>query len=205
MKRNIIISENSYHYHISLCKGGQFCNSPNQLPRKFLSLSHQFVQRGTILLQSLSITQILSHINFLEEWVINSVTHPSMFQMGTIIIILSHTNCQSISWATSWENLFMPYGNNIHVVWSAPFFFRSLDSIITLVSISKISSLYLASLAEQAGLSLTRSKTPKTGFLMTKLELYTVAICQLSVFQIKTTLPASTFLNQNISFFPLNQ
>ena len=43
-----------------------------------------------------------------------------------------------------------------------------LDSIISLVSISEISSLYLASVAEQAGLSLTWLKTPKTGFLVTR-------------------------------------
>ena len=45
-----------------------------------------------------------------------------------------------------------------------------LDSIIPLVSISEISSLYLASVAVQAvqaGLSFTWSQTPKTGFLMT--------------------------------------
>ena len=42
-----------------------------------------------------------------------------------------------------------------------------LDSIITLVSISEVSSLYLASVAEQASLSLTWSETPKTGFLVT--------------------------------------
>ena len=41
------------------------------------------------------------------------------------------------------------------------FVVHCLDSIILLVSLSKISSLYLASVAEQAGLSL------KTGFLMT--------------------------------------
>ena len=44
-----------------------------------------------------------------------------------------------------------------------------LDSIIPLVSISAISSLHLASVAAQAGLSLTSSQTPKTGFLMTRL------------------------------------
>ena len=44
------------------------------------------------------------------------------------------------------------------------FVVRCLDSIISLVSISKISSLYLASVAAQAGLSLTWSQTPKTGF-----------------------------------------
>ena len=41
-----------------------------------------------------------------------------------------------------------------------------LDSIIPLVSISEILSLSLASVAAQAGLCLTWSKTPKTGFLM---------------------------------------
>ena len=42
-----------------------------------------------------------------------------------------------------------------------------LDSIIPLISISEISSLYLASVAEQAGLSLPWSQTRKTGFLVT--------------------------------------
>ena len=46
---------------------------------------------------------------------------------------------------------------------------RYLDSIIALVSISEILSLYLASEAEQPGLSLTWSETPKTGFLATRL------------------------------------
>ena len=41
-----------------------------------------------------------------------------------------------------------------------------LDSIIPLVPISKISSLYQACVAAQASLSLTWSETPKTGFLM---------------------------------------
>ena len=44
---------------------------------------------------------------------------------------------------------------------------RCLDSIIPLVSISEISSLYIASVDAQAGLSLTWSETPETGFLMT--------------------------------------
>ena len=46
------------------------------------------------------------------------------------------------------------------------FVVHCLDSIITLVSISEISSLYLAFAAEQAILSLPRSQTPKTGFLV---------------------------------------
>ena len=46
---------------------------------------------------------------------------------------------------------------------------RCLDSIISLVSISEIPSLYLASVAVQAGLSLPWSKPQKTGFLVTRL------------------------------------
>ena len=48
------------------------------------------------------------------------------------------------------------------------FFGHCLDSIIPLVSISKISSLYQAS--AQASLSLPWSQTPKTGFLVTRLK-----------------------------------
>ena len=49
------------------------------------------------------------------------------------------------------------------------FVVRCLDSIIPLVSISEISSLYLALEAEQAGLSLPWSQPPKTDFLATRL------------------------------------
>ena len=67
----------------------------------------------------------------------------------------------------------MPYANNKgadqpahpHRLISA-FVVPNLDSIIPLVSISKISRLQLASEAKQAGLSLIWSETPKTGFLM---------------------------------------
>ena len=44
-----------------------------------------------------------------------------------------------------------------------------LDNIIPLVSISKISSLLLASVAVQTGLNLPWSQTSKTGFLVTRL------------------------------------
>ena len=47
------------------------------------------------------------------------------------------------------------------------FVVRCQDSIIPLVSKSEIASLYLASVVAQAGLRLTWSKTPKTGFLVT--------------------------------------
>ena len=49
------------------------------------------------------------------------------------------------------------------------FVVRCLDSILPLVSISKTSSLCLASVAAQAFLSLPWSETPKTGFLVTRL------------------------------------
>ena len=78
--------------------------------------------------------------------------------------------------ATSRENLFMSYANNIGADQPAhsrslisAFVVRCLDSIIPLVSISEISSVYLASVAEQAGLSLPWSQTPKTGFFVTRL------------------------------------
>ena len=44
------------------------------------------------------------------------------------------------------------------------FVVRCLDSVISLVSVTKISSLMLASVAEQAGLSLTWSETPEDTF-----------------------------------------
>ena len=50
------------------------------------------------------------------------------------------------------------------------FVVRCLDSIISIVAIPKISSLYLASVAAQAGLSLPWLQTPKTGFLETRLK-----------------------------------
>ena len=75
---------------------------------------------------------------------------------------------------TSWENLFILYVNNkgadqpVHPRnLNIGFVVRWLDSIIPLVSISEISSLYLASEYAQAGLCLTWSQTSNTGFLVT--------------------------------------
>ena len=77
--------------------------------------------------------------------------------------------CEKYIWATSWENLFMPYANNKGADQPAhlrglisPFDVCCLDSIISLVSISEISSVQLASVAAQASLSLTWLKTSKT-------------------------------------------
>ena len=71
----------------------------------------------------------------------------------------------------------LPYANNkgvdqpayLHSLISA-FVVRCQDSIIPLRAISKNSRLYLASQAEQPGLSLCWSETPKTGFLVTRLK-----------------------------------
>ena len=63
-----------------------------------------------------------------------------------------------IIWATSWENLPLPASNNKGADQTAhprslisAFVIQCLDSTIPLVSITEISSLYLASLAEQSG------------------------------------------------------
>ena len=74
-----------------------------------------------------------------------------------------------INWATSWENLFLPYANDKGSDQPAhprslisAFVVHCLDSIIPLLAIVKI-------LVEQASLSLNWSQTPKTGFLVTRL------------------------------------
>ena len=81
--------------------------------------------------------------------------------------------------ATSRENLFLPYANNKGADQPAhprsvisAFVVRCLDSIIPLLAIAAISRPQLVSEAEQAGLSLTWSKTPKTGFLVMRLKSY---------------------------------
>ena len=70
----------------------------------------------------------------------------------------------------------MPYANNkgadqpvhLHSLIST-LVVHCLDSKKPLISISKLSSIYLASVAEQAGFSLTWSQTLNTGFLVTRL------------------------------------
>ena len=73
--------------------------------------------------------------------------------------------------AMSWENLFMTYANNkggdqpAHLCsLISTFVVHCLDSIIPQVSISKISSLYLASVAAQASLCLTWRKPQRQVF-----------------------------------------
>ena len=79
-------------------------------------------------------------------------------------------------WATSWENLLLPCANNKGADQPAhpcslisTFVVCYLDNIILILAKSVISSIYLASVAAQAGLSLPWSQVPKTGFLVTRL------------------------------------
>ena len=90
----------------------------------------------------------------------------------------------NIQWATSWENLFMPYANNKGADQPAhprslisAFVVRFIDtcSMMSLVSVSEIAILYLASVAVQAGFCLILSPTPKTGFLLTSLKWFIVS------------------------------
>ena len=87
--------------------------------------------------------------------------------------------CNGIKWATSWENLLVSCVNYKGA--DQPVHPRSListfvvhcpDSIMPTLAKSKISRLWLAPVAEQAGLSLTWSQTPKTSFLVTGLKWY---------------------------------
>ena len=86
-----------------------------------------------------------------------------------------------IKCATSWQNLLLPYANNIGADQPAhpcnlisTFVVHYLDSIIPLIATAIISRLSLVSGAEQACLSLTWSETPKTCFIVTWLKLYLV-------------------------------
>ena len=120
----------------------------------------------------------------------NCCNHPKILRMldrlATIVNLISlllrssqswvYTLCPGYIWAISWENLFMPYANNKGADQPAhrcslisSFVVHCLYSKIPLVSISEISSLYLASVAAQTGLCLTWSQTPNTGFLVTRL------------------------------------
>ena len=56
------------------------------------------------------------------------------------------------------------------------FVVRFLDSVMSLVSVTKIPSLMLASVAEQAGLGLTWSETPKDMFSHYKAQLQLFSI-----------------------------
>ena len=54
--------------------------------------------------------------------------------------------------------------------------FRCLASVMSLVSVTKISNLMLASVAEQAGLSLTWSGTPEDAFCRVVARMYYIRL-----------------------------
>ena len=117
--------------------------------------------------------------------------------------LISFTDCPAMkrmehenTWATPWKNLFMPYANNKGADQPAhsrslisAFIVHCLDSIIPLVSIYEISSLYLASVATQAGLCLTWSQTPEdTGFLVMRLTCIRIEIDIISIPELGDTI-----------------
>ena len=99
------------------------------------------------------------------------------------IELMKTVTCTCISnWATPWENLFIPYANNKVADQPAhpgclirAFTVRYLDSVILLLAVPQISRLYLASVAEQAGLSLTWSCNSKDRF--SQYRLFFVHVC----------------------------
>ena len=85
------------------------------------------------------------------------------------------------------------------------FVVHCLDSMILLVSISKIPSLKLVSVAAQAGLSLTWSETPKTGFLVTWLYWYLSRVMRKPIYaiceqQMRRSACASAESDQHLCF-----
>ena len=84
---------------------------------------------------------------------------------------ICHASILFIIWARPWEKCLMSYANNKGADQPAhprslisAFVFRCLGSVMSLVSVTKISSLILASVAEHASLSLTWSETPEDTF-----------------------------------------
>ena len=166
------------------------CNSPI-VKMIFLNLNKLFADWGNFgVLKLFSVVgHLLSHKNvgclsvkilykcfILEATIVHWSSYSPYKIRVTALIFFSSLSDKT--WATSWENLFIPYGNNKGADQPvrprsliSAFVVRCLDSIIPLVSKSKISILYLASVAAQASLSLHWSQTPKTGFLMTQLTL----------------------------------
>ena len=107
---------------------------------------------------------------------------------------MTYLGTNKLTWATSWENLVLPYANNkvqislricqpahLRSLISA-FVDRCLDSIISILAISKISRPWLVSVAEQAGLSITWSQIPKTDFLMRRHVLFFSSNMQLYLY-----------------------
>ena len=113
-------------------------------------------------------------------WFIGPTPNIQCYRLWKLVILFCKEQLTDmLKWATSWENLFLPYANNKGADQPtyprsliSTFVVRCLDSMTPIVAISNFSTIQLASAAEQAGLSLNGSQTPKTGFLVTWLKSY---------------------------------
>ena len=139
---------------------GWFCHAPAQLCLLTSNHSCQMVSPrplgfGEICLCSItarSLEKGLMPEAQSRDWVWHSSEVPKnqrqsldMTCMGLTETLILISQSKKVKWATSWENLFMPYPNNkgadqpqisLHI-----FVVRCLDSIILLLAIAEISSL----------------------------------------------------------------
>ena len=125
-----------------------------------------------------------STIKWLWRHLQNSIGSVSLHGVLSVLLLGYHENIdwaiklvskqREVSrniWATSWENLFLPYANNKGADQPAhpcslisTFVVCCVDSTIPLLAIYDISKLWQVSVAEQVSLSLIWSQTLKTGF-----------------------------------------
>ena len=136
--------------------------------RRALSSARDLVSSPNVSMNMPSVSSLSVVIKYLKE----STTF-SLLGLTTSVISLNESHHK--------KTCFLLYANNKGAVQPAhprslisAFVIHCLGSIITVVSICKISSLYLASVAAQAGLSdsLPWSQTLKTGFLVTRLQFH---------------------------------
>ena len=76
-----------------------------------------------------------------------------------------------IKWASTRENLSSQVCEQQRCRLISAFVIRVLESIISRLATSEISLLYIVSVAEETGLKLALSETPKTGFVAMRLKL----------------------------------
>ena len=89
--------------------------------------------------------------------------------MHGIMALLDHMQCHVI-WPRHEQICLREFANNkIAESASLLFTYILLESIISRLAMSETSIFYLTSGAQQAGLNLTLSETPKTGFLISQL------------------------------------
>ena len=113
-----------------------------------------------------------------ETWKRSQKCKSSKEWSRAILSRMKHTGTTALEWSLSksvepghQKTCLMSYANNKGADQPAhprslisAFIVRCLDSVMSLVSVTKISSLLLASVAEHASLSLTWSETPEDTF-----------------------------------------